>query len=251
MIHTKLVTFSLFSLSLTISALGAAPGEAHRERYNLRSAADKLTDNYGNGHDQLYGTRNMRAVLSGVYYRGGANNVYNRYHKRSNMNPLPAQGLENLCAEGFSHAVYLYERNFGSAPKTIRCRTRSGEENTLRYLQISPLEFNQRDLTELHTMIHEHIRNERLGPIYAHCWNGWHSSGYLAATALRQFCGFTAKQAVDYWNQNTDGHNGSSYEGIRARIREFVPSPALLLSEEERAGLCPSPGSLAYAKPAN
>lgn len=221
-------------------------GANYRARYTLASASSKLVDNHGNGFDALYGVRNFRAVLSGVYYRGGANNVYNKHKKRSNMNPLPTEGLENLCEEGFTKAVYLYAKNYSKAPKQIRCRAMDGHENTLEYVQISPLDFNGADLERLHAMIFDHIRNPRLGPIYSHCWNGWHSSGYLAATTLRQFCDFSAEQAVAYWNLNTDGHSGSSYNEIRRKIRAFVPNRSLVLSMEEKRDLCPEPGNLAY-----
>lgn len=81
-----------------------------RPRRNWRGSAgpiptsypsDKLVDNTGEGYDALYGTRNVRAVLNGVYYRGGANNYYNKHLKRKNSNPLPDEGLLHLCEEGF------------------------------------------------------------------------------------------------------------------------------------------------------
>ena len=71
----------------------------------------KVTDNWGNQFEDLYGTRNMRPVLHGVAYRGGANNYYHKRNKRKNQNPLPSDGLLNLCQEGFSGAVYLYQQN--------------------------------------------------------------------------------------------------------------------------------------------
>lgn len=222
-------------------------GETHRERYPLASAAEKLVGNNGKGHEGLYGTRNFRAVLNGVYYRGGANNVY-FVPKRNNSNPLPTKGLENLCQEGFTQAVYLYSTNYSSAPKEVKCRTFEGHENTLVYSQISPLAYRESDLREMHMMMFDRIRNPKLGPVYDHCWNGWHASGYVAATALRQFCDFTAEEAVSYWNLNTDGNNGSSYNKVREKIRAFAPSPDMAISAEEKAALCPKPGSLAFGK---
>lgn len=253
MIRILFLSIALFFAQLAAPAISfsheaTVVGGDYRQRYALPTASAKLVDNHGNGHDDLYGTRNFRAVLNGVYYRGGANNVYNKHQRRSNMNPLPNEGLTNLCQEGFTQAVYLYTERYSSAPKITKCRTFEGNENTLEYLQISPLNFNIADLERLHGLIYEHIRAPRLGPIYAHCWNGWHSSGYAAATALRQFCDFTAEQAVQYWNANTDGNNGASYNGIRNKIRAFVPNPAWTLSPEEKTTLCPSPGSLSYAR---
>ncbi|MGZ3693848.1 MAG: hypothetical protein ACXWQO_06580 [Bdellovibrionota bacterium] len=222
-------------------------GASYRARYPLSTASQKLVDNQGNGFDALYGVRNMRAVLNGVYYRGGANNAFNKHGKRSNSNPLPAEGLVNLCKEGFGHAVYLYPDRFSTAAKITKCRMKDNTENVLTYKQISPLSYNKADLDELHGLIFEHVRNPRLGAIYDHCWNGWHASGYVAATALRQFCGFTAAQAVNYWNINTDGNDKESgFENIRQRIRNFTVNPNMQLSSAEKTALCPAPASLSF-----
>src|SRR4051812_16425061 len=70
-----------------------------QQKYNLPNSSAKLVDNYGNGYEDLYGTRNVRAVLSGILYRGGANNYYHKVEPRDNHNPLPDDGLENLCKE--------------------------------------------------------------------------------------------------------------------------------------------------------
>ncbi|MGZ6469343.1 MAG: hypothetical protein ACXWQJ_18725 [Bdellovibrionota bacterium] len=162
------------------------------------------------------------------------------------MNPLPAEGLEHLCEEGFGDSIYLYSQNYRAARRSTHCRTFQGNENTLNYSQISPLDFKGNSLSQILDLIYQHIRNPRLGPIYTHCWNGWHASGYVAATALRQFCGFTADQAVRYWNLNTDGNDGRSYNGIRAKIRSFQPRRELSLSQSERNALCPLAPNLAY-----
>jgi hypothetical protein len=221
-------------------------GSTYRERYALEDAHQKLVSNEGKGFEQLWGLRNVRAVLSGVYYRGGANNTYFK-PKRNNMNPIPTEGLENMCKEGFTQAVYLYPTNYKTAPAEVKCRTFEGNENTLTYSQISPLAYREQDIRRIHSMIYDRVRNPHLGPMYAHCWNGWHAAGYVAATALRQFCGFTGDQAVDYWNLNTDGnHDGSYYNTLRAHIRSFEPSPDMTLTEEERTTLCPDPTSLKF-----
>lgn len=238
-----LVAAGLIFVSVSVHATN---GGAHRERYPLVDAKQKLVDNRGNGFENLYGTRNFRAVLNGVYYRGGANNAYHRTNKRNNQNPLPNDGLQNLCEEGFSTAIYLYSNNYSTAPKTVNCVMNDGTANRLEYKQVSVLSLNNAQIIDLMALILDHVRNPAKGPIYAHCWNGWHASGATAAYALRQFCGFNADQAVAYWNQNTDGHNGSSYEGVRRRVRNFVPSPALNLTADERAAICPNPSDLKF-----
>ena len=110
-------------------------GQYYRNRYQLKNASQKLVNDKGNGFDSLYGVRNFRAVLNGVYYRGGANNLYNKNGERDNMNPLPTEGLVNLCKEGFGHSIYLYTTNFDTAPKISDCRAiKDGGDNRLEYL---------------------------------------------------------------------------------------------------------------------
>ena len=70
--------------------------EDYKSRYGVECVQDKITDNRGNGYDDLYGTRNFRVVLHGVAYRGGGNNYYHKTNKRGNKNPLPLDGLHAL-----------------------------------------------------------------------------------------------------------------------------------------------------------
>ena len=221
-------------------------GEVYRRRYPVKTALDKLVTNHGNGVEALYGTRNVRAVLNGVYYRGGANNAFNRTGKRDNSNPLPEDGLANLCAEGFGTALYMYPTRFASAPASETCRTFEGDSGHLDYGQISVLRGKRDDIRRVIANVFDHIRHAELGPIYVHCWNGWHASGYAAAATLRQFCGFTADQAVRYWNLNTDGVNGRGYERVRALIRKFEPFPEFTIGADQRAALCPDPETFAF-----
>lgn len=242
----------LFSVSPQAAAPIAEPDfqtSDYTIRYPLKNASQKLVDNRGNGYEDLYGNRNLRAVLNGIYYRGGANNYYHRTNKRNNMNPIPNDGLQNLCEEGFGKAVYLYEANYSTAPKSVSCKNYRSEDNQLKYDQTTILKYELADLRKLHSLIFDHIRNPRLGPILAHCWNGWHASGYVAATALKQFCGFTSEQAVKYWDLNTDGNNKESrYESVRRRIRSFEPDPNLGISQEEQKKICPEPKTLVFSQ---
>ena len=216
--------------------------ETYRERYPLRTAKEKLVDNQGKGFSSLAGTRNFRAVLNGVYYRGGGDN---KFRLRANENPLPTEGLRSLCEEGFTEAVYLYAARFETAPKLVHCRTFGGKENELRYHQVSALSGKRAGIEALLTKIHQHIRNPALGPIYAHCWNGWHASGFVAASALRQFCGFSAEEALAYWVANTDGNE--NYPKVKKLVTQFEPMAGLEISAEEKKALCPEPGTLSFA----
>ena len=222
-------------------------GERYRQRYPVKTAMDKLVTNRGTGVEALYGTRNVRAVLNGVYYRGGANNVFNRDGKRGNSNPLPEGGLAHLCQEGFGTALYMYPTHFDTASPSATCQTFDGDSGHLDYGQISVLRGKRDDIRRIIATVYDHVRRPQLGPIYVHCWNGWHASGYAAAATLRQFCGFSADQAVRYWNLNTDGVNkGASYEAVRALIRKFEPFPELTISAAEQAALCPDPETFAF-----
>lgn len=220
-------------------------GQIYRERYPLKNAREKLVDTKGQGPAHLAGTRNFRAVLNGVYYRGGANNKFRAQDARHNSNPLPPEGLESLCKEGFGEAVYLYSTNFETAQKEVKCKTFTGKENTLRYHQVSPLRAKKGDLETLVRMIHRHVRDPKLGPVYDHCWNGWHASGLVAATALRQFCGFSGEQAESYWILNAN-EGGSDHPKIKKQIREFQPIAELALTAEEKKFLCPDPKTLEF-----
>ena len=212
--------------------------EYYNQRYDLDDLFAKRTDNRGDGFEGLYGTRNFRVILKGVAYRGGANNTWHRTNRRANTNPLPDDGLKNLCREGFGLSYYLYTTNFENAPELTTCQSPRSSEHELRYMQVSP---NDEEQTyDVLTAIHETISDYRHGPIYLHCWNGWHASGLLAAKILRQFCGLSADEAVAYWDSNTDGNNKEArYESIRRRIRDFTPYPEFAISEREAALICP------------
>ncbi len=237
--------YTLFALAIFSAPtdLLAENGATYRERYPLSNATQKLVSNTGDGDERLYGTRNFRAVLNGVFYRGGANNAFLKPRARDNRNPLPQVGIDNLCEEGFGTAIYLYSTNFNTAPQATRCRTFDNADNTFSYKQISVLS-GEAKVKEVLSIIHQHIRNPRLGPVYAHCWNGWHASGMAGGAALRQFCGFTGEQAARYWTQNIDGHEMG--ESVRNRLRAFQPYAEFQISAEERRAICPDTSSLAF-----
>lgn len=222
-------------------ALGSVgPMFDYKTRYSkISDPYVKLVDNRGNGYEDLYGVRNFRAVLNGVYYRGGANNVYNREGARSNSNPLPTTGLENLCKEGFSTAIYYYTTNYGTAPKVVNCRDRLDYNTTLNYKQISSLTASTTTNEAILSLVYDRIKGKLKGPIYGHCWNGWHASGYAAAIILKQFCGYTDDQAEAYWRKNTDGNDGSSYASVVTKVRAFKPVAKFAISAAESAKICP------------
>lgn len=213
--------------------------QIYSSRYALQNVYQKLVSNRGEGHENLYSTRNFREVLKGVLYRGGANNAYHRTEKRDNRNPLLEDGLNNLCQEGFDSAIYLYTKNFDTASSKTLCHSRLNQnQNLLRYFQITSLE--PENHPELIRHIYENIQDPSRGPIYAHCWNGWHASGITGAIALRQFCGWSGEEAVRYWDRNTDGVNKApQYERVRQLIRAFVPILQYEIKSDVQALICP------------
>ncbi len=205
----------------------------YKHKYKVECANEKITDNFGNGFDSLYGTRNMRVVLHGVAYRGGANNFYNKYEKRDNHNPLPTEGLINLTNQGFSRAVYLYSKNFYSSKKIF---INDSGSDTLIYLQNSGM--NRNDLKSIMLMVLDIINNKIKGPVYLHCWNGWHQSGYISAAILIQFCGLTNEQALKYWYQNTDGVN-KGYENVKRLVSTFILFNDITIDDKTKKSICP------------
>jgi outer membrane protein OmpA-like peptidoglycan-associated protein len=210
----------------------------YKERYKERDLLYKVTDNWGNGNEELYGTRNMRPILHGVAYRGGANNHYHKDAKRHNHNPLPNDGIKNLCQEGFSSAIYLYRVNYESAPTAYECNCVNETANQFNYQQLDY--FDDKHIYEALKLVYLSAIDSTVGPVYLHCWNGWHASGLLSALILRQFCGFTSLEASAYWDLGTDGANNSPrYNTIRDKINNFVPYPELMIKNELGERICP------------
>ncbi|MGE4130827.1 MAG: hypothetical protein AB7F86_04275 [Bdellovibrionales bacterium] len=220
-----------------VSTSSWADFQFYHQRYGLSDVYAKLVDNRGNGFEDLYGVRNFREVLKGVLYRGGANNVYHRdpKYKRANINPLPLDGLTNLCEEGFQHVVYLYAENYDQSPHQVTCSSLRGPQ-TMPYSQLG----SYAETREILEVVFKSIQDSSLGPVYLHCWNGWHASGYISAISLRQFCGWSGDQAVEYWSRNTDNHDGSAYNALKRRIREFARIPALIPAPDMAAQICPN-----------
>lgn len=207
--------------------------EYYKNRYGSKCLDEKITDNFGNGYDALYGTRNMRTILYGIAYRGGANNFYNKTKKRDNHNPLPEEGLYNLANEGFSTAVYLYSGNFESAKHLI---INSKTKDSLNYLNLTGS--NKKTLRKIVEIVSDVINKPAKGPIYFHCWNGWHQSGLISSVILMQFCKFSNKQALQYWIDNTDGVN-KGFENVKSFIRNYKPFNDLNIDSKTQAEICP------------
>lgn len=212
--------------------------EHFKSRYAEEDLMKKVVDNWGKGFDSLYGTRNVRPILHGVAYRGGANNYFHKTKKRKNSNPLPPDGIDNLCKEGFSQSVYLYRTNWDIAPVSHQCPCNNGTINEMNYAQFDY--FDDKHVYDMLQLVYESAINDSLGPVYLHCWNGWHASGFISAVILKQFCGLSDLDATAYWDLGTDGANTSPrYNKIRERIKNFKPFSEFLLTDSLGNRICP------------
>ena len=209
-----------------------------KKRYQEEHLLKKIIDNNGNGFDSLYGTRNMRPILHGVAYRGGANNYFHKTQKRKNNNPLPKDGILNLCKEGFSSSVYLYKSNWDSSSTKETCNCINNTVNNFKYHQLNY--FDSSDVETMIALVHQSALDSTIGPVYLHCWNGWHASGFISAILLKQFCGYSNLDAVNYWDLCTDGTNISPrYNSIRERIKTFDPIQKYTINDSLGNAICP------------
>ncbi len=207
--------------------------EKYRLQYKVECVQEKITNNQGEGYDDLYGTRNFRVVLHGVAYRGGGNNYYHKTNKRGNKNPLPLDGLENLLDNGFSTSVYLYSANFDTSPPFL---TDEESQDTLAYYQIGG--GTESELDSILMFTYKSIMNKEVGPVYLHCWNGWHQSGYVSAVLLKQFCDYDDTKSLHYWEDCADNWT-RGYDRIRNKILEFRPKAEYKISKEIQDAICP------------
>jgi outer membrane protein OmpA-like peptidoglycan-associated protein len=212
--------------------------EYYKKRYGETDLMYKITDNRGDGFDSLYGTRNMRPILHGVAYRGGSNNYYHLTDKRDNQNPIPLDGMHHLCQEGFSNGIYLYRNNYDGYPVGDTCQCVDQSYNAFKYHQLDY--YDSAHVYRMLEMTYKSATDPNVGPVYVHCWNGWHASGYVSAVMLKQFCGLSDWDAVNYWDLGTDGANTSPrYQEQRERIKEFEPYPEFMISDSLKSCLCP------------
>jgi len=207
--------------------------EAYKIKYEANCVQDKITDNQGNGFEGLYGTRNFRVVLHGVAYRGGGNNYYHKTNKRNNKNPLPMDGLVHLLENDFSTSVYLYTENFETAPSFL---VDENDGDTLKYFQLGGNTDSELDSILMFT--YNSIMNKEIGPVYLHCWNGWHQSGFVSAVLLKQFCDFNTETSLHYWEDCADNWT-RGYNRIRNAIRDFEPEEKYHISDELKKAICP------------
>jgi hypothetical protein len=171
------------------------------------------------------GLRFEKDVLKGALVRAGG---------PGGQESLPDAVVKNLCERGFSKVFYLYPTRGFSNQGVHRC---SGGK-TIEYLGAS---WKGDGLRAILTAVVEAVQTNS-GPVLAHCWNGWHASGEVAAVALIQFCNWDGKRAADYWAANIPDKKNLGTHGhqeIMARIRKYKPFSDLRLSESQKSRVCP------------
>ena len=223
----------LFASSLALADLKSQVSD-YDKAYRLRTLHQKLVDYSGRylgpkGHD-LSELKNVKMALPGILYWGGANNT-----GRDNRNPLRAGALLSLCQEGFTTAIYLYDTGWDKAVKETSCTTRAGKSNTIRYLSKNPLA-DQKMILE---QIYNRIKQISAGPLYLHCWNGLHASNQIAAIVLKQFCDYSADEALSFWHINAEGTEQTGhFAPFLQEIREFKVDPEFEITSAEKELVC-------------
>jgi hypothetical protein len=149
--------------------------------------------------------KNQQTILDGVLTRAGV----------SGQTQLSDDQLVSLCESGYSQAFYLYS---GATAREIAC-----SKGTISYRSISWL-----NTTPILEAIDAGLRGG--GKVFVHCNNGAHASGFVAAIALRQFCGYSAEQALNYWYKTNTYGNPPGLGTIKAKLRAFTPVSSLSTS---------------------
>lgn len=211
-------TYQLTLAVLTLISIGPRAhaeqsGEERAEFYSRlhhgrsRPSERDLQTRLEQTRDGMAGLARVHTVLAGALYRGGS----------GGLRPLTRSQLRTLCREGFSRAVYLYAQD--PVQDSVRCTDYWDHPNTLTYTTI-----DYRNTEEVLAAIAEVLNDPDSGPIYVHCWGGAHAAGQVTAIALRQWCRWSAEQAVRYWTSTTHAASDvHDFPHVPRNIRRFTP----------------------------
>jgi hypothetical protein len=165
----------------------------------------------------------VRPVLTGVMYRAGFKGG------DKSRTGLSSSQRTQLCEAGFSGAFYA---DFGKNTDYGKTSCRSGTFDYQSARSSRP--------SAVMKAVHDRVTGGG-GPVLVHCMWGVHASGALSAMALVQFCGWSEARAKAYWD---DARNGAPCSGgrdawIDAKFEKFKLDPALTISAEQQAAVCP------------
>ncbi len=160
--------------------------------------------------------KNSQNLLGGMLTRAGV----------KNQKPLSQQELVSLCEQGYTKAFYLYS---GAPTTQVSC-----SKGTIRY-QSSGTFFSPENIDKTLDNIESGMRTRE--KTFVHCNNGAHASGFVAAIALRTFCGISGDQAVKYWDKTLKGYDlqEPNRPKLMSRIRNYQPRSNLKLNEGQRS----------------
>lgn len=220
---------SLFTLSTLLIPLFQGAMTHASDRLDELDNQTSLTQVMNSKNYGLNGIRYLRPVLPGLLYRGGG---------PGGKVELNHSTLQSLCESGFSTAIYLYPEGF-SGTKHVACSSQKHSQQSLSYEQTGFR--GNSDRYQALKMIRDAAINNS-GPVFVHCWNGWHASGELSAIALIQFCGWEGEEAANYWKSNIgdQGNVGKYGKIMHTYIAGFTPFNDLKLPEELKRKYCPA-----------
>ena len=175
------------------------------------------------GFDQAPGGQNFRTVIPGVLYRAGTGATTG----------FSQTQLQVFCKEGFSNVTFGYD---GGKLGPVSC-----DGNSFDYEFANPNVAN--DAYQLMSRVSSAVNDDK-GPVMMHCWRGHHESGQMAAYALELYCGFTADQAIKYWDLTSNG-DAAIGANVHKRLKWFASLIqtdsrfAKLASSADVKSLCP------------
>jgi len=164
--------------------------------------------------------KNEQKLLDGLLSRGGV----------KNRQPLSNADLKELCERGFTKAYTLY----GGANRTVEC-----SKGTIEYRGSKDFR-SPKDMNRILENIHASFTSKE--HTFVHCNNGAHASGFVAAIALRTFCGMTADKAIAYWGRTLNGYplQEPNRSNLMRRIREYPVRQDLELNAGQKESFgCP------------
>lgn len=165
--------------------------------------------------------KNEQKLLDGLLSRGGV----------KNRQPLSNADLKELCERGFTKAYTLY----GSANRNVEC-----SRGTIQYRGSKDFR-NPADMNRILENIHASLTTKE--NTFVHCNNGAHASGFVAAIALRTFCGMSADKAIAYWGRTLNGYplQEPNRSNLMKRIRNYPVRQDLELNAGQKQSFgCPN-----------
>lgn len=173
----------------------------------------------GSTGSNIFSVRDFREVMPGVLYRGGATLGKDR-------TALSTAQLKSLCEAGVGSAYYLYSKSI----PTSKFSCSSGKQ----------VDYDSMDWSKAPSTVNKQIYksiHDGADPVFVHCWYGIHATGFVSATALIQFCGYSNNEAVAYWKVGIAP--SLQYQKVIDKILAFERDPSLTLTPAEQDRVCP------------